>query len=126
MIAEVDLVGNLVQTRGEGVFEDQHDPIILPDGNLLLANHGQSNEVIELEPDDTIIWQFEILGRGSWPVRDATHLKNGNTLITASDRILEVTPDKQIVWQFRLAEGQFTDRNATSGRGFYKAERLCS
>ena len=56
VIAEVDSAGNLVQTRGEGVFEDQHDSVILPDGNLLLANHGQPNEVIELEPDDTIIW----------------------------------------------------------------------
>ena len=56
VIAEVDSAGNMVQTRGEGFFEDPHDPVILPDGNLLLANHGQPNEVIELEPDDTIIW----------------------------------------------------------------------
>jgi hypothetical protein len=124
VIAEVDSQGKLVRTIGKGVFKAQHDPVVLPDGTILLANHVQPNEVIELASSGNVTWRYSIMGRGSWPVRDADRLADGNTLITASDRIIEVTPYGQVVWQFRLAAGPFTDSTSAASRGFYKAERI--
>ena len=123
VIAEVDQEGKLVRTIGKGLLKEQHDPLILSNGNILMANHGEPESAIELDPSGNIVWQYMIRNRGSWPVRDANRLPNGNTLITASDRIIEVTPDREVVWQFRLAAGPFTDKTAPA-RGFYKAERI--
>jgi len=124
LIAEVDKTGKLVGTIGKGILEGQHDPLVLPDGNILIANHVEPHAVIELDPSGNVVWQYTIENRRSWPVRDANRLSNGNTLITESDRIIEVTKDGQVVWQFRLAAGPFTDKAATASRGFYKAERI--
>ena len=128
VIVEVDPKGKLVRTIGKGLLQAQHDPLILSDGNILMANHGEPQAVIELDPSGNIIWQFTIPNRRSWPVRDANRLPNGNTLITESDRIIEVTNEGQIVWQFRLAENTFTNptdpANSPAARGFYKAERI--
>jgi hypothetical protein len=123
-IAEVGPDGKLVRKIGEGLFADQHDPLVLPDGNLLVANHEMPNEVLELDPAGEVVWRFPVRDRASMPVRDANRLPNGNTLITEADRIVEVTKYKQIVWQFRLTMPPFTDRLAASSQGFYKAERI--
>ena len=124
IVAEIDSSGELVRTIGEGLFDAQHDPLVLSDGNILLANHVQPNEAIEIDPSGNVIWKYKIMGKGSWPVRDANLLSNGNILITGSDMIIEVTPDHEIVWQFRLASGPFTEKEASAARGFYKAERI--
>ena len=124
VIAEVDQEGKLVRTIGKGVLVNQHDPLVLPNGNILVANHGTPHEVIELDPAGAIVWRFPVRERASIPVRDANRLPNGNTLITESDRIVEVTKDKQIVWQFRLTTPPFTDKMSSSSKGFYKAERI--
>jgi hypothetical protein len=127
VIAEVDPQGKLVRTIGKGLFEAQHDPLVLPDGNLLVANHVEPHTIIELDPSGKVVWQYTIPNRQSWPVRDANRLPNGNTLITESDRIIEVTKEGQVVWQFRLVTYTFdkTDpQNTAAGRGFYKAERI--
>ncbi|WAC05063.1 MAG: aryl-sulfate sulfotransferase [Methanoregula sp.] len=123
VIVEVDRNGKLVRTIGKGLFEAQHDPLVLSNGKLLVANHVEPHEILELDPYGAVIWRYTIMRKGSWPVRDANRLPNGNTLITASDRIIEVTPDLQVVWQFRLVAGPFTDKTAPA-RGFYKAERI--
>jgi hypothetical protein len=124
VIIEVDPKGKLVRTIGKGLIEAQHDPLVLPNGNILMANHVEPHAAIELNQSGNIVWQFTIPNRRSWPVRDVNRLPNGNTLITESDRIVEVTKDKQIVWQFRLATNPFTDGMSAAGRGFYKAERI--
>lgn len=128
VIAEVDPKGKLVRTIGGGLLEAQHDPLLLPDGNILLANHGDPQAVMEIDPSGNIVWQFTIEKRKSWPVRDANLLPNGNILVTESDRIIEVTTDGEVVWQFRLATITFADKtdpaNSAAARGFYKAERI--
>lgn len=128
VIAEVDPQGKLVRTIGKGLLEAQHDPIVLPNGNILMANHGEPHTIIELDPSGNVVWQYRVPLRMSWPVRDANRLPNGNTLITESDRIVEVTKEGQVVWQFRLATNTFTNKtdpeNTPAGRGFYKAERI--
>ncbi len=125
-IAEVNPQGKLVRKMGEGVLRAQHDPLILPDGSILVANHDRPHEILEIDPEGAIVWRFKVTEPSSFPVRDANRLQNGNTLITEADRIIEVTPDKQVVWQFRFATSPFTDQQSYAGRGFYKAERIPS
>jgi len=124
LMAEVDPSGKLVRTIGEGIITEQHDPEVQPDGNILLMDLALPNAAIEMAPNGTILWRFPLPDPGTWPVRDADRLPNGNTLITAADRILEVTPGKEVVWQLRLADVVFTDRQSAQNRGFYKAERV--
>ena len=124
-IAEVNPAGKLVKTIGKGYLKAQHDPLVLSTGNILIANHDAPHEAIEIDPSENIVWNYTIMNRQSWPVRDVNRLPNGNTLITECDRIIEVTKDGQVVWQFRLVM-PFTDRASTASRGFYKAERISS
>jgi hypothetical protein len=129
-VIEVDAQGSVLRTIGEGVLDGQHDPELLPNGNLLAANHnqlpanrGKPQRAVEIDPEKgNIIWQFPIPEGDNWPVRDANRLPNGNTLITGLNRIIEVTPQGGggIVWQLSLSEVVTHD----SGRGFYKAERI--
>jgi hypothetical protein len=95
-----------------GSWMSQHDPDILPDGNILLFDnrghfgpYGESR-IVEVDPGDgKIVWQyageaghfFQSMIRG-----DQERLPNGNTLITESDggRLMEVTRADQIVWEF--------------------------
>lgn len=125
-IVEVDPQGNIVRKIGEGILTQQHDPEVLPNGNILLANLARPQEALEIDANSTIVWSFPIMARSSFPVRDVDRLSNGDILITESDRIIEVTKDKQVVWQFRLKSGGFTDKVLASSRGFYKAERITS
>jgi Arylsulfotransferase (ASST) len=96
-----------------GYWLGQHDPDILPNGNLLLFDNvgnfekpeGRSR-VIEFDPETmAIVWQYA--GTPEEPLEskiraDQQRLANGNTLITESNggRILEVTPAGEIVWQY--------------------------
>jgi Arylsulfotransferase (ASST) len=116
---ELSAIGVLDLDREElvwatrGSWLGQHDPDILPNGNILLFdNYGWfekpegRSRVIEFDPRTmAIVWQyvgtparpFESLIRAS-----QQRLANGNTLITESSggEILEVTPGGEIVWQF--------------------------
>ncbi len=124
ILVEVDPQGSVVRTIGKNYLKKQHDPEILENGNILLANHDTPHEVMEINPNtEEIIWRFPMSNRKTWPVRDANRLPNGNTLITGSTVILEVTPDKEIVWKLNLKEGMFKPEESAE-RGFYKAERI--
>ena len=115
---------------GEGIFSHAHDPMLLPNGNILLFDHGfhrpgsteNYSRVIELEVDPgsgyaEIVWEYretpdfycEIGG-------DADRLPNGNTLIAdaANSRVIEVSPDREVVWELRMPFLYY----------IYKAERL--
>jgi Arylsulfotransferase (ASST) len=98
-------------TRGSWL--GQHDPDILPNGNILLFdNYGNferpegRSRVIEFDPETMeLVWQYA--GTAEQPLESLIRasqqrLANGNTLITESSggRILEVTPAGEIVWQF--------------------------
>ncbi len=128
LVVEVDAQGSVLSTIGEGILDGQHDPEILPGGNLIAAihnqlpeNRGKPQRAVEIDPKTgNIIWQFMMPGQDNWPVRDANRLPNGNTLITGLNRIVEVTPQGEVVWRLTLGEVVTHD----SGRGFYKAERI--
>ena len=127
MLVEVDPKGKVVRTIGEGVFHYQHDPEMLPNGHILVANHGRPHRAIEIAPEgNRVVWQSQGFERDAAPVRDADRLPNGNTLITGSTKIVEVTPEGEIVWQLKMRGVAFADHRDRQSLGFYKAERISS
>ena len=123
-MVEVDPQGAVVRTIGEGILDNQHDPEIQPNGNILLANHDRPHRAVEFDPKTgKIVWQSAGFEKDATPVRDANRLPNGNTLITGSTKIVEVTAERKIVWQFTLKGITLVGQDAAS-RGFYKADRI--
>jgi len=124
-VVEVDSRGSIVRTLGEGIFHYQHDPEMLPNGNLLVANHHIPHRAIEFDPKTgEIVWQSPIFERDAAPARDADRLPNGNTLITGSTKIVEVTAEGRIVWAFRLKGITLKQPRDKVRLGFYKAQRI--
>jgi outer membrane protein assembly factor BamB len=95
-----------------GPWIGQHDPDLLPNGNMLLFDNfghfgtGGISRVIEFNPHTLeVVWQYAGDDRRPFysNLRSAQErLGNGNTLITESDggRLFEVAPDGKIVWEF--------------------------
>ena len=124
-LVEVDPEGKVVNVIGEDFLHQQHDPEVLPNGNILVANHGMPHEVVEIDAKtEKVIWRFAMPDRKTWPVRDANRLPNGNTLITGSTQLVEVTPDKEIVWRLLLKNVHISEPIDAPRMGFYKAERI--
>ena len=122
-ILEVDASGAVVRTIGEGLLEYQHDPEVLPNGNILVANHRRPHRAVEIEPaTNRVVWQSRGFPREMSPVRDADRLPNGNTLITGTTRLLELSPDGEIVWRLDL-DVTFKSPRQAPALGFYKAQR---
>lgn len=96
----------------DGPWIGQHDPDLLPDGNILLFDNlghfgdGDMSRVIEFDSQTMeIVWNYA--GDAERPfyshLRSAQERQpNGNTLITESDggRLFEVTPEGDIVWEY--------------------------
>ncbi|WP_299391746.1 arylsulfotransferase family protein [Pelagibius sp.] len=111
-IAVLDLEQEKIVWALRGAWLGQHDPDVLPNGNILLFDNighfGQGGEsrVIEIDPlTGEEVWVYA--GSAEQPfesrVRAAQQrLPNGNTLITESTggRLFEVTEDGRIVWEF--------------------------
>ncbi|WP_137389040.1 arylsulfotransferase family protein [Rhodoligotrophos defluvii] len=121
-IVVLDLEQEDIVWATRGPWIGQHDPDILPNGNILLFDNfaeyegpGGTSRVIEFDPRTmAIVWQYT--GSPQAPLEsrirsDQQRLANGNTLITESDggRIVEVTRDGSIAWEFmnpiRAGEG---------------------
>ena len=95
-----------------GDWAGQHDPDILPNGNILLFDNlgklgpGGRSRILEIDPQTGAeVWRYE----GSVETyfeSDARasqeRMPNGNTLITeaAGGRLFEVSADGRIVWEF--------------------------
>jgi hypothetical protein len=115
---DISLIAVLSMKSGEitwaerGPWLRQHDPRILPNGNILLFDNigglmkSNSSRVMEIDPrTSSIKWSYA--GNEQHPFHSALRshaqrLPNGNTLITESDggRIFEVTPPGDIVWEY--------------------------
>jgi hypothetical protein len=124
MVVEVNQTGEVVKIIGEGIMVEQHDPVLLANGNFLFANHGTPEKAVEINSAGNIVWEFAISDSKQWPVRDANRLANGNTLITTTTKIVEVSKDKEIVWSFAIKDTSKFIGQASAGLGFYKAERI--
>lgn len=97
-------------TRGSWL--GQHDPDLLPNGNILLFDNGGNmgeggkSRVIEFNPNTlAITWSYSGTMHDSFNsvLRSAQQrLPNGNTLITESDgaRLLEVNRSGETVWEY--------------------------
>jgi outer membrane protein assembly factor BamB len=124
-LVEVNPKGEVVDIIGKDFLFGQHDPEVLPNGNILVANHGNRHEALEIDrASGEIVWRFEMSNRRSWPIRDANRLSNGNTLITGSTVILEVTPQKEVVWRARIDESIINGPREAAAKGFFKAQRI--
>jgi len=108
-IAVVDLDSGRIVQAWHGPWKAQHEPRLLPNGNLLLFdNKGQEgrSRVLEFHAvTDELRWAYQ--GSPEHPFYSATcgtasRLANGNTLVVESDngRAFEVLPSGEIVWEF--------------------------
>ncbi|MFH1844898.1 MAG: arylsulfotransferase family protein, partial [bacterium] len=109
LIAVVDLKTQEVVMTKRGGFKAQHDPKLLPNGNLLLFDNkrgGRESRVLEFDPVSwQVVWKYEGTSDAPFLSRNcglADRLPNGNTLIveTAYGRAFEVLPNGTIVWEF--------------------------
>ncbi len=94
---------------GPGILEQPHNPTLLDNGNILIFDNGtrsKRSRVIEVDPQSKrIVWTYQ--GSPEHPffseVRGGCQkLKNGNVLITDSERgrVFEVDRAGEIVWEF--------------------------
>jgi hypothetical protein len=111
-LALLDIEMEKIVWAMRGSWLSQHDPDILPNGNILLfdnrGHYGQGGEsrVIELDPaNGGVLWEY--IGRPDQPLNsmirsDQQRLSNGNTLITESDggRLLEIDSSSELVWEY--------------------------
>jgi len=108
-IAVVDPNKETVVWALTGMWRQQHQPTILPNGRMLVFDNKagtEVSEVMELDPfSQTVAWSYR--GTPERPFYSETcgsnqRLPNGNTLITESDngRAFEVTPERTIVWEY--------------------------
>lgn len=97
----------IVWAWGPGVLDGQHQPTMLPDGNILIFDNGtyRGNSIVrEIDPvSGDSAWEYED-GPGFFsPYRSGNQrLPNGNTFICECDagRLFEVTPEGEVVWDF--------------------------
>lgn len=108
-VAVIDLSEERVTWALTGLWHQQHQPTVLPDGRMLVLDNEAGpgvSRVLELDPlTQEIFWTYE--GGVDGPFYTSTcgsnqRLPNGNTLITESDagRAFEVLRDGTIVWEF--------------------------
>ena len=106
--------GAIVWQLGDTILAQQHDPSLLPNGNILIYDNGAHrrhtglpfSRVIEVNPaTNEIVWSYQ----DSPPynffspyISGARRLPNGNTLITEGmfGRMFQVTPEGQVVWEY--------------------------
>jgi hypothetical protein len=76
-----------------------HDPSITVEGNVLVAVK-EPNVLYEIDPvSEEVLWAWSSEADGSFKMRDANRLPNGNTLVTSISSIVEVTPDGEVAWR---------------------------
>jgi len=107
-LAVLDIDQEKIVWAVKGDFETQHDPKILPNGNMLLFNNSESeySSVLEIDPATMkTVWSYQ--GGPEQPFKTkfcglSDRLPNGNTLIVESEpgRAFEVTSDGETVWEF--------------------------
>ncbi|MHA2393466.1 MAG: aryl-sulfate sulfotransferase [Promethearchaeota archaeon] len=106
--------GNFVWKLGHDVLAQQHDPSVLPNGNILIFDNGlfrkkasrTYSRVIEVNPNtNDIVWEYRELPFYNFyspHISGARRLPNGNTLITegAFGRMFQVTSECEVVWEY--------------------------
>ena len=118
--------GEIVWAWGPGILDGQHQPTMLPNGDILIFDNGTRrgwSRVIELNPiEEEIIWEYIGTPKTSFfsvAISGAQLLPNGNILICdgIKGRIFEVTRDKKVVWEYISPYG------TEKASGIYRATR---
>lgn len=106
-IAVVDIESRRVTWAMSGLWEEQHQPSVLPTGNILIFDNKGApggSRIVEFDPVTQIVdWQFDEDGELDSPTCGSVQrLPNGNTLITESEtgRALEVTTAGELAWEY--------------------------
>ncbi len=122
----------IVWKLGNETLAQQHDPSMLPNGNILIFDNGShrrddplpSSRVIEIDPNtNQTVWEYRdspAYNFFSAYISGARRLGNGNTLITEGQfgRMFQVTPQGEVVWEY-INPHFFTDvENLVSNRVF--------
>ena len=108
--------GEVVWRIGHDTVAQQHAPVELENGNILIFDNGNLrpgihvpySRVIEVDPiSETIMWEYSDWMRPAFfapYMGSAERLSNGNTFITESPfgRLFEVTPDGETVWEYAI------------------------
>ena len=106
--------GGIVWRLGPQVLSHQHDPSMLPNGNVLVFDNGPLrrrghrpySRVIEIEPaTKRVVWEYvdsPTYNFFSHAISGARRLVNGNTLITEGNfgRMFQVTSAGEVVWEY--------------------------
>jgi hypothetical protein len=112
LLAILDLKQEKIVWAARGIWEKQHEPDPLENGNILIFDNrgkysaGGRSRILEWRPrTGAVVWsyrgtsenRFHSFTRGYQQL-----LPNGNVLVTESDagRIFEITRRRQIVWEF--------------------------
>jgi hypothetical protein len=125
VLAVLDLRERKIKWAIRGPWHHQHDPDLLPNGNMLVFSnrgdlrHGGTSRVLEFNPFNLeILWEYP--GNSGERLYTSIYgsqqrLPNGNTLISESNngRLLEVTRDKEVVWEYRIPERKVDFRGNT-------------
>jgi len=109
-----------LKTKGNIKGVHNHEPEILPNGNMLVAIRKPQRYVEIDRTTNKIVWEWRHPdGKSAMRTnREINRLPNGNTLLSAADRIVEIAPDGEIVWQIHAPMG------GNSRKKFHKAIRL--
>lgn len=111
-LALLDVEKEEIVWLSRGPWLSQHDPDILPNGNLMVFDNrgyfgpGGQSRVIEVDPTTLgIVWQYagnQDQKLDSWIRSSQQLLPNGNLLITDSNngRLVEVNRAGEIVWEY--------------------------
>ena len=116
LLAVMDVEEGVITWAARGPWYMQHDPHVLPNGNIILFdNHGElkhprRSRVLEINPE-TMGIEWEWPGKHDYDMYTSIAgaidpLENGNVLIAETNRgrLLEVTRDGDVVWEFRVPE----------------------
>jgi hypothetical protein len=139
----IDKATGAVTTRlGPGIFHAQHDPHMLPNGNILLFDNGPHrtgsfrafSRVLELKPDTgEIVWHYQDIvppSFFSYYISGVDPLPNGNVLVCEgiNGRIFQVTRDGEVVWEYISPhfgiDTYGTEMNDVFTARFYTKEQL--
>lgn len=108
LVREYDADGKVLRTIA--VPGDPYLALRLPNGNTLISC-GDGHKVIEVDPQDKVVWELGENDLPGVPIRFAAGLQrlpNGNTVVAnwgghghlgEQPQVVEVTPDKKVVWQ---------------------------
>ena len=106
--------GDITWKLGWDVISRQHDPSMLPNGNILIFDNGERRKndvrvfsrVVEVDPStNQVVWEYRdnpYFNFYSSRISGARRLPNGNTLITEGmfGRMFQVTPEGEVVWEY--------------------------